>query len=103
MYLYYGQWVWRFVVLVFYNCNSFLFGSGWTFFIGTTKDSLPYMLFNCGANGGLVDGLGGFVGCWGFSRACMRACVRTRVFFIIIFNYYNILLLEFFTLGKASI
>lgn len=101
------------MVWVFYNCNSFLFGSGWTFFIGTTKDSLPYMLFNCGANGGLVDGLGGFVGCWGFSRACMRACVyacvyvcvhvRTRVFFIIIFNYYNILLLEFFTLGKASI
>lgn len=57
------------------------------------------MLFDCGANGGLMDGLGGFVGCWGFSRVCMRvyACVYVHAFFfIIIFNYYNILLLEFF-------
>lgn len=104
------QWVWSFVVWVFHNCNSSLFGSGLFFFIRTIKDNLPRMLFDCGVNGGLMDGLGGFVGCWGFSRVCTHVCVcmcaytcvrvcvcaHTRVFFIIIFNYYNILLLEFF-------
>lgn len=48
------------------------------------------MLFDCGANGGLVDGLGGFVGCWGFSRVCVRvyACVYARMCVYAFFYYY---------------
>lgn len=87
------QWVWSFVAWVFHNCNSSLFGSGLIFFIRTIKDSLPRMLFDCGVNGGLMDGLGGFVGCWGFSRVCMRVCVcmcaytcvRIHVFFLLLY------------------